>query len=49
MSRDVKLIEDKCWSDPLDIQQEDSPNIPYLPIKIPILAVEQETLVEIPP
>ena len=33
VSRDVKIIEEKCWSDPSNIQHEDHP------IKLPILEV----------
>ena len=39
VSRDVKFIEDKCWSDPSDIQQQESLHISNLPIRLPRLEV----------
>ena len=48
--RDVKFIEDKCQSDPSHIHQEESSDMPYLPIRLPRLEVQQqeETLEDIP-
>ena len=40
--KDVNFIEDKCWSDPLDIQQEERSDLPDLPIRLPILEVQQQ-------
>ena len=40
--RDIKFIEDKCWSHPLDIQHEDHSYQPDLPIKLPRLEVQQQ-------
>ena len=42
VSRDVKFIEDKCWSDPLDIQHEDHSYQPDLPIRLPRWEVQQQ-------
>ena len=42
VSRDVKFIEDKCWSDPSDIQQQESVDMLYLCIRNPILEVQQQ-------
>ena len=42
MRRDIKFIKDKCWSDPLDIQQEEISDLPDLPIKLPRLEVQQQ-------
>ena len=42
VSGDVKFIEDKCWSDPSDIQQEESSDLPGLPIRLPRLEVQQQ-------
>ena len=42
VSRDVKFIEDKCWSDPSDIQHEERSYQPDLPIRIPRLEVQQQ-------
>ena len=42
VSRDVKFIEDKCWSDPSDIQHGERSHQPDLPIKLPILEVQQQ-------
>ena len=39
VSRDVKFIEDKCWSDPSDIHHEDHSSHRDLPIRVPILEV----------
>ena len=50
VSRDVKFIEDKCWSDPSNIQQEERSDLPDLPIKLPRLEVQQEEeAIENPP
>ena len=50
VSRDVKFIEDKCWSDPSDIHHEDHSNQPDLPIRVPRLeAQQQEDAVDGPP
>ena len=42
VSRDVKFIEDKSWSDPSDIQHEDHSYQPDLPIRLPRLEVQQQ-------
>ena len=40
VSRDVKFIEDKCWSDSSNIQHEDSSYLPDLSIIISRLEVQ---------
>ena len=40
--RDVNLIEDKCWSDPSDIQHEERSHQPDIPITLPRLEVQQK-------
>ena len=48
--RDVKFIEDKCWTYPLDIQHEECSHQPDLPISLPRLEVQQqEEATENPP
>ena len=49
--RDVKFLEDKWWSDPSDIQQQESSDLSYLPIILPILEVQhqEETPTDNPP
>ena len=42
VSRDVKFIEDKCWSDPSEIQHEYHSYQPNLPITLPRLEVQQQ-------
>ena len=42
VSRDINFIEDKCWSDPSDIQHEERSYQPDLPIRIPRLEVQQQ-------
>ena len=50
-SRDVEFLEDKCCSDPLDIQQQESLDVSNVPIRLPSLEVQQqeETLAANPP
>ena len=40
VSRDVKFIDDKCWSDPSYIHQEESSDMLYLPIILPRLEIQ---------
>ena len=40
VSRDIKFIEDKCWSGPSDIHQEERSDMPDLPTKLPRLEVQ---------
>ena len=40
--RDVKFIEDKCWSDSSDLQQEESSDLLGLSIILPRLEVHQQ-------
>ena len=42
VSRDMKFVEDKCYSDPSDIQQQESLDLSDLPIKLPRLEVQQK-------
>ena len=42
VSRDVKFIEDKCWSDPSHTQHEERSYKPDLPIRLPRLEVQQQ-------
>ena len=42
VSRDIKLLEDKCWSGPSDIHQEERSDMPDLPTKLPRLEVQQQ-------
>ena len=42
VSRDIKFIEEKCGSDPSDIQHEDHSYHPDLPIRLPRLEVQQQ-------
>ena len=41
MSKDVNFIEDKCQSDPSDIQHGECSHQPNLPIRLPRLEVQQ--------
>ena len=36
----MKFLEDKCWSDPLDTQQQESTNLSNLPLRLPKLEVQ---------
>ena len=42
MSRDVNFLEDKCWSDTSDTQQQEILDLLDLPIRIPRLEVQQQ-------
>ena len=42
VSIDVKFLEYKCWSDPLDIHQQESLNLSNIPIILSILEVHEQ-------
>ena len=51
VSRDVKFLEDKYWSDPSDIQRQEISYLLDLPTRLPRLEVHQqeETQEDSPP
>ena len=51
LSKDVKFVEEKCWSDPSYIQKQESSYLLYLPIRFPGLEVhwQEETPKDKPP